>query len=51
MGNLECKIIRSARKSFGLEVNAEGLIVRAPLQATDRQIQELKMRVHLNLKS
>ena len=44
MGNLECKIIRSARKSFGLEVNAEGLIVRAPLQATDRQINEFVLQ-------
>ena len=32
------KIIRSNRKSLGLEVNAEGLIIRAPLQASDAEI-------------
>lgn len=35
---MNCKIIRSNRKSLGLEVNAEGLIIRAPLQATDTEI-------------
>ena len=35
---MNCKIIRSNRKSLGLEVNAEGLIIRAPLQATDAEI-------------
>ena len=35
---MNCKIIRSNRKSIGLEVNAEGLIIRAPLQATDAEI-------------
>lgn len=40
MGKMECKIIRSNRKSLGLEVNGKGLIIRAPLQATDQQINE-----------
>lgn len=35
---MKCQIIRSKRKSLGLEMNAEGLFVRAPLQATDSQI-------------
>ncbi len=35
---MNCKIIRSRRKSFGLEVNTNGLIVRAPLQASDADI-------------
>ena len=35
---MNCKIIRSNRKSLGLEVNAEGLIIRAPLQASDAEI-------------
>ena len=35
---MNCKIIRSNRKTLGLEVNAEGLIIRAPLQATDAEI-------------
>lgn len=38
---MNCKIIRSNRKSLGLEVNAEGLIIRAPLQATDAEINML----------
>lgn len=44
MGNLECKIIRSNRKSLGLEVNNKGLIVRAPLWATDSQINEFLLQ-------
>lgn len=35
---MNCKIIRSNRKSLGLEVNTEGLIIRAPLQASDTEI-------------
>ena len=35
---MNCKIIRSNRKSLGLELNTEGLIIRAPLQATDAEI-------------
>ena len=35
---MTCQIIRSNRKSLGLEVNAGGLVVRAPLQATDAEI-------------
>ena len=35
---MNCKIIRSNRKSLGLEVNTEGLIIRAPLQASDAEI-------------
>ena len=33
-----CKIIRSDRKSYALEVKKDTLIVRAPLAATDEQI-------------
>lgn len=40
MGTLDCKIIRSSRKTLGLEVTENGLLVRAPLRATDRQINE-----------
>ena len=35
---MNCKIIRSNRKSLGLEVNTEGLIIRAPMQASDAEI-------------
>lgn len=35
-------LVRSARRSIGLEISvAEGLIVRAPLRASERQIQAL----------
>ena len=40
MGELGCKIIRSNRKTMGIEVNSQGLIIRAPLHVTDRQINE-----------
>lgn len=33
------KIIRSKRKTLGLEVGMNGLIVRAPLRVTDREIE------------
>jgi hypothetical protein len=33
-------LVRSARRSLGLEISAsKGLIVRAPLRASERQIQ------------
>lgn len=35
---MTCQIIRSNRKSLGLEVNGDGLIIRAPLQASDAEI-------------
>ena len=35
---MNCRIIRSNRRSLGLEVNTEGLIVRAPIIATDAEI-------------
>lgn len=35
---MNCKIIRSNRKSLGLEVNAEGLIIRVPLLTSDAEI-------------
>ena len=35
---MTCQIIRSNRKSFGLEVNRDGLIIHAPIQATDEEI-------------
>lgn len=34
------KIIRSRRKTLGMEINASGLTVRAPLHVTDEQISE-----------
>ena len=40
MGELGCKIIRSNRKTMGIEVNSQFLIIRAPLHVTDRQINE-----------
>ena len=36
--NVNCKIIRSRRKTIGLEVNTEGLIIRAPFMASDADI-------------
>ena len=36
--NVERKIIRSNRKTLGLEVNAQGLIVRVLMKATDDEI-------------
>ena len=39
------KIIKSNRKSFGLQINKEGqLIVRAPKRATQREIHEIVER-------
>ena len=35
---MNCRIIRTNRRSLGLEVNTEGLIVRAPIIATDAEI-------------
>lgn len=37
---MTCHIIRSNRKTIGLEVNGNGLIIRAPLQATDAEIND-----------
>ncbi len=37
---MEPKIIRSARSSFALELKPEGLIVRVPNRATNRQVQD-----------
>ena len=41
---MKSRIIRSNRKTLGLEINAEGLIVRAPLYATDDEINEFLYR-------
>ena len=38
---MDYELIRSNRKSFGLEVRPEGLLIRAPLAATQEQIEEL----------
>lgn len=35
---MKCEIIRSNRKTLGLEVNTNGLIIRAPLRSTDKEI-------------
>lgn len=40
MNELKIKIIRSNRKTFGMEIRADGLTVRVPLRASDAQIQE-----------
>ena len=40
----DCKIIRSARRSFSLQMREEGLIVRAPYGATEEQIAQLLRR-------
>jgi len=37
---MECEIIRSERRSFSLQVRNGGVIVRAPLRASDKQIRE-----------
>jgi len=41
---METKIIRSARRTFALELRDGVLLVRAPLQATDEQIERLLVR-------
>lgn len=40
MNQFEYKIIRSKRKTIGMEVNVAGLIVRAPLCVSDAQVDE-----------
>lgn len=37
---MDTRIIRSARKTFALQVTPEGLIVRVPDRATNRQVQD-----------
>lgn len=37
---MDTRIIRSARRSFALQVTPEGLIVRVPNRATNRQVQD-----------
>lgn len=44
MEPMETKIIRSARKTFALELRGGVLLVRAPLHATDEQIERLLVR-------
>lgn len=39
MEKIPYKMIRSRRKSLGLELRPEGLIVRAPFRATNGQIE------------
>ena len=41
---MEYEIIRSRRKTFSLQVTPKGLIVRAPLRATDGQIADVVAR-------
>ena len=38
MNNFEYKVVRSNRKSLRLEINAAGILVRAPFQTTDEDI-------------
>ena len=35
---MNCKIIKSSRRTLGLEISTDGLVVRAPLKATDADI-------------
>jgi len=37
---MNCQIIRSNRKSIGLEINKDGLIIRAPLNMPDSEINK-----------
>lgn len=41
---MDYQIIRSSRKTIGLEVRAEGLLVRVPMWATDAQIQAVLLQ-------
>ncbi len=41
---MEYRIIRSNRKTMSLQVNAEGLIVRAPLQVSDAEINRFVLQ-------
>lgn len=41
---MKCEIIRSNRKTIGLEVNLNGLIVRAPVMATDKEINSFLLK-------
>ena len=36
---ITCKIIRSSRKTLALEINADGLVVRAPKHVSDAEIK------------
>ncbi len=38
------RVIRSRRKSFGLEMRPDGLLVRAPLRATRAEIEEVILK-------
>ncbi len=44
MKKLNCQIIRSSRKSMGLEIREGNVIVRAPFFATDSQIETFLLR-------
>ena len=39
MEKIPCQLIRSRWRTLGLELRPEGLVVRAPLRATNRQIE------------
>lgn len=38
MANWEYRIVRSRRKTLSLQIDTQGLLVRAPMRASDRQI-------------
>lgn len=44
MGDFSYNIIRSNRKTLSMEVGAQGLIVRAPLRTSGRQIDEFVLQ-------
>lgn len=45
MENWEYRIIRSRRKTFSMQIDAQGLLLRVPLGATQRQIEQF-LREH-----
>ena len=45
MENWEYRVIRSRRKTFSMQIDAQGLLLRVPLGATQRQIEQF-LREH-----
>ena len=41
---INCTIIRSGRKTLALEINADGLVVRAPMRVSDDEIKSFILR-------
>lgn len=49
-GDMEYKVIRSARKTLALQVTDKGLIIRAPLGVSDTEIKEFVLRHRIWIK-